>query len=236
MMTYADFNVGRFMSLDMRINPETTAQKQPQILIFHTHSTEGFADSDMSDFNNGIVGVGAYLAELLNEMGIVTMHLTERFDIVNGESQILGAYERQVPVIENILAMYPTIEIAIDLHRDGLPENSPKLVTEINGKPTAQIMFFNGLSQLNVNGVLTPIASLPNPNLPYNLAFSFQMQMAANEMHPGFTRRIFLRAYRYSLHFLPKSLLVEVGAQTNTFQEAINAMYPLAEILSNVIR
>ena len=230
------FDVDRFLATDMRVNPQSMANGDPVVLIFHTHSTEFFVDSNTDDKFSGIVGVGAHLAALLNDMGIGTIHLTQRFDIIDGQSHIMGAYERQVPYIERILAENPTIEIVIDLHRDGLPEGAPKLVTEINGRPTAQIMFFNGLSTLNDGGAPLPIATLPNPNLPYNLAFSFQMQLAANDMFDNFTRRIYLNAFRYSLHFMPRSLLIEVGAQNNTFSEAINAMQPLAEILENVVR
>ncbi|MCL2397513.1 MAG: stage II sporulation protein P [Defluviitaleaceae bacterium] len=230
------FDVDRFLEQDLRVNPVSLAVGDPVVLIFHTHSTEFFVDSDTNDKFTGIVGVGAHLAQLLNDRGIGTIHMTQRFDIVDGQSRILGAYERQVPYIRRILEKYPTIEVVIDLHRDGLPAGAPRLVTDIDGKPTAQIMFFNGLSLFNDNGVPTPLATLPNPNLPYNLAFSFQMQLMANNMFDNFTRRIYLNAFRYSLHFKPKSLLVEIGAQTNTFQEAINATYPLAEILANVIK
>jgi stage II sporulation protein P len=230
------FDVDRFMAADMRVNPQSLANGDPVVLIFHTHSTEFFVDSNPADKFSGIVGVGAHLAALLNDMGIGTIHLTQRFDFVDGQSHIMGAYERQVPYIRRILEENPTIEVVIDLHRDGLPEGAPRLVTEINGRPTAQIMFFNGLSTLHDGGLPQPIHTLPNPNLPYNLAFSFQMQLAANEMFDNFTRRIYLNAFRYSLHFMPKSLLVEVGAQNNTFAEAINAMAPLAEVLAEVIR
>ena len=230
------FDVDCFLATDMRVNPNSLAAGDPVVLIFHTHSTEFFADSNVDDKFSGIVGVGAHLAALLNDKGIRTIHMTQRFDMIDGRSHIMGAYERQVPYIQRILAENPTIEVVIDLHRDGLPAGAPKLVTDINGRPTAQIMFFNGLSTLNDGGNPAPIATLPNPNLPYNLAFSFQMQLAANEMFDNFTRRIYLNAFRYSLHFAPKSLLIEVGAQNNTFAEAINAMQPLSEVLASVIR
>jgi stage II sporulation protein P len=230
------FDVDRFLATDMRVNPQSLANGDPVVLIFHTHSTEFFTDSNPDDKFSGIVGVGAHLAALLNDMGIGTIHKTQRFDFIDGQSHIMGAYERQVPYIQRVLAENPTIEVVIDLHRDGLPDGAPKLVTNINDRPTAQIMFFNGLSTLNDGGRPLPIATLPNPNLPYNLAFSFRMQLAANEMFDNFTRRIYLNAFRYSLHFMPKSLLVEVGAQNNTFGEAINAMQPLAEILARVIK
>ena len=125
----------------------------------------------------------------------------------------------------------PTIEVVIDLHRDGVAEGT-KLVSEVNGKQVASIMFFNGLSRTTALG---DIDYLPNPYIQDNLAFSFQMQLTAAEYYPGFARPIYLKGYRYNMHFKPKSLLVEVGAQTNTLQEAKDAMEPLADILYKVV-
>lgn len=68
------------------------------------------------------------------------------------------------------------------------------------------------------------------------MAFSFQMQAKCNEYYPGFTRRIYLKGYRYNMHVRPKTLLVELGAQTNTVEEAINALEPLAHVLSMVLQ
>lgn len=106
------------------------------------------------------------------------------------------------------------------------------LVTEVNGKPTAQIMFFNGLSKTRANGEIDYLA---NPYIQDNLSFSLQMQVAANNAYPGFTRRIYLRGYRYNMHFMPKTLLVEAGAQTNTVEEMRNAMEVLADLLHTVL-
>ena len=125
----------------------------------------------------------------------------------------------------------PSIQVVIDLHRDGIAETT-HLVTEQNGKQMAKIMFFNGLCYSTSTGTL---ASYPNPYLDQNLALSFQMQLAANEYYPDFTRRIYLKAWRYNMHFCPKSMLIEVGAQTNTLEEAMNAMEPLADILDKVL-
>ena len=102
-----------------------------------------------------------------------------------------------------------------------------------HGKSLAQIMFFNGLCRTAARG---PINSLPNEYLADNLAFSFQLQLMANEYYPGLARRIYLKGYRYNMHLCPKSLLVEVGAQTNTKEEAYNAMEPLADILDKVLK
>ena len=91
---------------------------------------------------------------------------------------------------------------------------------------------FNGLGRTKANG---EISYLKNPYLKENLAFSFQMKMACDEYYPGFARNIYLRAYRYNMHLCPKTLLIELGAQTNTKEEIANALEPLAHVLSMVL-
>ena len=208
----ADDLLGRSMT----IAPSTDG---PKVQIYHTHSQEEFADSTPGDTATSIVGVGEYLTELLNKRGIETIHDTGVYDIINGKLDRSNAYEYAGAAVKKILEENPTVEVLIDLHRDGVAEGT-RLVTEINGKPTAKIMFFNGLSRSRTNG---NIDYLPNPYIQDNLAFSLQMQINAEENYPGFVRHIYLRAYRYNLHLMPKSLLVEAGAQTNTVEEMMNA-------------
>lgn len=200
----------------------------PKILIYHTHSQEGYADSKPGDASTTVMALGDELSRILTEKyGIPVLHHTGVYDVPDHAH----AYANALPDLEQILRENPDIEVIIDLHRDGVPATT-HLVTEINGKPTAQIMFFNGLSRTTSQGELT---HLKNPNIEDNLAFSFQMQLAAAEYYPGFTRKIYLKGYRYNMHLLPKSMLVEVGAQTNTFEEAKNAMEPLADLLALVL-
>ena len=228
-----DVQAEQALSLDLTIGE---LNKEPKILIFHTHIHEGFADSDMSKgLSEGIWGVGEELKRILEEeYGIAVLHDAGQYDIVNGKGQTTGAYERMEPLIREILKKYPSIEVCIDLHRDGVPEGT-RLVTEIDGKQTAQVMFFNGLCRLNKNGTPQAISGLENPYIRENLAFSLQMKTAADSLFPDFARKIYLNAYRFSLHFMPRSTLIEVGAQTNTKAEAKNAMKPLAEVLASVL-
>jgi stage II sporulation protein P len=76
---------------------------------------------------------------------------------------------------------------------------------------------------------------LKNPHRTGNLAFSLQIQLAAAEQSEGLMRRIFLRSYRYNLHYRDRSVLIEAGAQTNTVEELKNAMVPLAKALDSVL-
>ena len=214
------------MQLDQLLGKELTIEKNldvPQILIYHTHSQETFMDSVPGDTADSIVGAGELLAQILREeYGYNVIHDTGEYDVESRDN----AYSVSLPAIEQILAENPTIEVVIDLHRDAVLEG--KLVTELNGKPTATFMFFNGLSYTKAAG---NIAYLENPYIDENLAFSFQMQVLANEHYPGLTRRIYLKGYRYNMHLRPRSLLIELGAQTNTVEEIMNACAPIAHIL-----
>lgn len=219
----SQLNAQELLAMDMKL---AAGADQPQILIHHTHSLEGYADST-GDPSTSIVGVGEYLTLLLRERyGFNVIHDTGAYDVEDHQN----AYAHAGPAIERILAENPSIEVVIDLHRDGIKEGH--LVTDVNGKQTAKIMFFNGLSRTTSNGDLD---YLYNPYLKENLALSLQMKLAAEEYYPGFARSNYLKGYRYNLHYAPKSMLIEVGAQTNTVQEAMNAMEPLADLLHKVL-
>lgn len=229
--TNADqLNAAELLGEDLTIQKDAT---KPQILLYHTHSQEAFADSREGAVEDTIIGVGNYLTELLTKnYGYQVIHVTEAFDMESGELDRSAAYDYAGTYLETILEENPSIEVVIDLHRDGVPENR-HLVTEINGKPTAQIMFYNGLSYTIARGNLT---YLPNPYIQDNLAFSFQMEYQAAQYYPDFYRGIYLAGYRYNLHLRPRSVLVEAGAQTNTVQEVKNAMEPFADILNRVLQ
>lgn len=224
----SELNASELLGKDLRIDLSTGGSK---ILIYHTHSQETFADSD-NDPSTSIVGIGRYLTEILNnKYKIPTMHHEGVYDLINGKLDRSEAYEFAKPEVEQILAENPSIEVVIDLHRDGVADTT-HLVTEINGKPTAQIMFFNGLSRTRVNGDL---AGMANPYLQDNLAFSQQMKIAAETKYPGFARRNYLRGYKYNMDLMPRMLLIEAGAQTNTVEEMRNAMEVLADLLNSVL-
>ena len=223
-------NAAALLGEDLTLRKE---KAEPQILIYHSHSQETFADSREGKTEDTIVGVGDYLTQLLTEnYGYQVMHVTEAFDLAGGELDRSKAYDYARAWLEPVLEENPSIQILIDLHRDGVPEDR-HLVTEINGKPTAQIMFYNGLSHTINSGDLS---YLPNPYIQDNLAFSFQLEYQAALYYPELYRGIYLAGLRYNLHLRPRALLLEAGAQTNTVQEVKNAMDPFADILNRVLQ
>ncbi len=224
------FDADKLMARDVTVN--TDENGGPKILIFHTHGSEMFADS--KNVNEGVIGAGEYLKSLIEDKyGIECLHITDRFDVVNGSIQRDGAYERMEPVITHIIEENPSIELVIDLHRDGVNDNL-RLVAEDNGEKCAKVMFFNGLCTKWEGSRLKSIKGLENPYLATNLALSLKMQLAMNELHPNLTRKIYLNAYRYSLHMKDKSMLIELGAQTNTVEEINNSIERIAEVIGRV--
>lgn len=224
-VTAEQINAQTMLAQDMTID---TSVDGPQILIYHTHSQEAFADSVPGDASTTIVGAGEYLASILEEKyGYKVLHHVASYDT----QQHNYAYSYAEPEIRKILEENPSIQVVIDLHRDEMAEGT-RLVTQIDGQPTAQFMFFNGLSYLNEMGHIDYLA---NPNLKENLAFSFQMQMTVNTYYPGLARRIYLKGYRYNMHLAGKYLLIELGAQNNTVQEIRNACHPLADVIDRVL-
>lgn len=219
-------DVQKLAQRDLTINKEEAG---PQILIYHTHSQEGFADSVPGDDSTTIMGVGQHLADILEEQyGYQVLHHLGTYDKEGRDN----AYSRSLPEITQLLQEYPQIQVVIDLHRDAVADENTHLVMNLDGRPTARFMFFNGISWTRKTG---SISYLQNDNLSDNLAFSFQMKLKAEEYYPGLTRKNYINGYRYNMHLRPRTLLIELGAQNNTLEEAMNACDPIAHLLDLVL-
>ncbi|MDO4943066.1 MAG: stage II sporulation protein P [Lachnospiraceae bacterium] len=227
-ITNQELNGKELFSKDLTVDDGDS----PQILIYHTHGSESYADSRKGKKTDTVMGVGDELTKELEKQGFSVIHDKSSYDIRNGKLDRSKAYSYAAAGIEKMLNRYPQIQVIIDLHRDGVASGT-RLVANVDGEKTAQVMFFNGVSRTATNG---NIVYLKNPNKLWNLAFSLQMQKAAYEKYPGFTRKIYIKGYRYNLHYRKRSMLVEVGAQTNTVSEAKRAMKPLADIIAAVLK
>lgn len=216
------FDAKVLLEKDFRIEKDSS---KPQILIYHTHSQEKYADSRDGVEEDTVVGVGAKLAEVLSGYGYNVIHDKTKYDIM-GDRNLAYNYSRDG--IKKILEENPSIEVMIDIHRDA----GKKRVTTMDGVETAKIMLFNGMS---TDSKGQAIERLPNPNLQGNLAFSLQLQLKAREVYPGFMIKNYLKSLRYNLHFRERSILAEVGTVNNTVAEAKNSMYYLGALINEVL-
>lgn len=223
------FDVEKMLTKNVTLNRK---EGKKQILIYHTHgATEAFADSQGGKESDSIVGVGSVLKEELEKNGYGVYHDKTKYDLINGEIDRSKAYNASLDGITQIMRQNPDIQVTIDLHRDSVGKNK-HTYTMIDGKKTAIVMFFNGMSRTKSG----QIDYLYNPNLEANLSFSLQLKCHAMEKYEGFTKPIYLKGYRYNLHVAERALLVELGNENNTVEEAKNAAAPLAKVIADVLK
>lgn len=228
--TNLDINLKEFV--DGKINFNIEKNSQPQVLILHTHATEGYllhnenyyTDTDSSRTTNNeynMVALGKIISDKLNEAGITTLHDTTQHDYPSYNS----SYSRAAETICNYTQKYPDIKIVIDLHRDAIAENDTdkvKVVTEINGKKAAQIMLVMGSQSGNVTNF---------PNWRENLKLAAKLQQTIEVMYPTLARSIHFMSKNYNESLTNGSLLIEIGTDGNTLDEAKYS----AELLSQAL-
>ncbi|MCH5203066.1 MAG: stage II sporulation protein P, partial [Oscillospiraceae bacterium] len=102
-----------------------------------------------------------------------------------------------------------------------------KPVFKIDGKKAAQIMIMTG-NEYEGGG-----------DFPFwrdNLRFAIKLQKTAEDMFPGITRPLNFGDYTYNLNVCNGSLLIEVGTDANTLEEAQRTGAMLGKALARVLQ
>ncbi len=202
----------------------------PLVLIMHTHTTESYIDSaaqnsDRStDSSKNMIAIGEEIAAVLEQNGISTVHDTTVHDYPSYN----GAYTRAMATIKANLEKYPSIQIVLDVHRDGLVKadgTKLKVVCDIDGKQTAQTMLVVGTNGLG----------LSHGNWKENLTFAAKIQKKACQDFPDLMRPLNLREERFNQHLTKGSLILEIGSNGNTMAEAKLGASKLASAIADVI-
>ena len=124
---------------------------------------------------------------------------------------------------------YGSIDIVLDVHRDAVErkDNSKvKVVSNQKGKKAAQVMFVVGTDE----------CGLSHPNWRENLSLAVGLSAVGEKLYPNFFRPIDLRTERFNQHITKGSLIVEIGADGNSLEEAIYSAEILAEIINEYIK
>ena len=227
---------GRDISKDLAAPIDLKLDKsKPAILIFHTHTTEGFelierpwyaADWSSRTENAGksIVRVGTEMAKMLERAGWQVIHDTAIYD-----RQYTGAYDKSRAAVRKHLEDNPGILVTLDVHRDAIHTDKGvhiKPMAKINGKNAAQVMIITGLAEGAIEGY---------EHWEENLRFAAKLQMAAEENFPGLMRPIFFAPRRYNMDLTPYSLLLEMGADANTLDEAVYSGRMIGQALAGLL-
>lgn len=221
--------------LDSAPDFSAVTKEKPYVLIYHTHTTEGYElldkgwysddyNSRTKDSSRNMVRVGDAIAEQLENAGYGVIHDTNVYD-----SSYNGAYDRSRKSVEKYLEEYPSIQITLDVHRDAIHYDSGtkcKPTAEINGKKAAQVMIISGCEGEGVENF---------PDWKKNLSFAVALQSSVEERFEGLMRPIFFCHRKYNMDVTTSSLLLEFGTDANTLEEAVYSGTLVGKALSDML-
>lgn len=198
----------------------------PQVLIYHTHTTEAFAgDTRSTDKTRSVCAVGDRIADQLTAAGIGVVHDTTYHDYPAYD----GSYDRSRVTMQNDLKKYPTIQVTLDIHRDAMHRDDGtalKTTTVVDGKKAAQLMIISGCDD---------DGTLKYPNWEYNLRLALRFQKALSDTYPSLARPLDFCARKYNQDLTKGSLLIEIGTDVNTLDEAEYSGQLLGKVLAQVL-
>ena len=237
-------NIEIYNGTDYAIDPEAILQsslpfdiednRTVQVLVYHTHSCESYLEDDSgvyyddfyprsTDGEKGVIAVGERLVQTLRDNGIGAVHDTTLHDDPSYE----GSYARSWDTVCACGEKYPGLKITIDLHRDSMTASDGtkyKPVFEHGGKKAAQIMIMAGY---DTDGGFD--------FWDENLIFAMKLQKTCEDMYPGMTRPLNFDDYTYNMNYNNGSVLIEVGTDANTVEEAKRTGEYLANALSTLL-
>lgn len=217
-------------------------KSKPTVLLFHTHTTETYQPIDRNFYSKNyqprtndpsmnMVRVGVAVKEELEKAGYNVIHDTTIYDY-----KYNGAYTRSREAVEKHLKEHPEIQIVLDIHRDAIQLSDGtkiKPVCEIDGKKCAQIMIISGCQESG-NGITG------FEDWKQNLTFAVQLQDKLEENFEGITRPLYFSPRKYNMDMSHCSVLLEMGSDANTLEEAVYAGkclgFALADLMGEYTR
>ena len=243
-IAYENFYVKNKTSFNLNIADELSKppdikikkDNSPQVLIVHTHTSESYMKKDLGFYyesfyprstysSKNIIQVGNAIENKLKKSKIGVIHDCTYHD----NPTYNGSYSRSAKTIRKNLEQYSSINVVLDIHRDAIGNNETgkiKPTFKVNGKKAAQIMIISGC---DLDG------SMGFTDWEYNLRFALRLQKTAETMYPGMTRALNFANVKYNMDITHGSLLIEVGSDANTLDEAVYTGELLGDVLVSVL-
>lgn len=227
------FDIGS--ELNSKLGFKLEKSDDVQVLIYHTHTSESYLDRDVgyyysdyyprtSDERYNVTQVGEAIAEQLRQAGIGVIHDTTVHDTTYN-----GSYDRSIVTVNSYIKKYPKIKVTLDIHRDsiGADDYKVKPTFTYNGKKGAQIMIMSGYDEDGSYGF---------PDWEKNLRFALKLQKNCEDNFPQMTRPLNFGDFVYNMNVNTGSLLIEVGTDSNTLDEAVYSGNLLGKALAQVLQ
>lgn len=195
----------------------------PQVIIYHTHSTESYMPYKESNYHReaeeGTVrDVGTVLETELKKRGINVIH----DKTVHDRPSYTASYGRSRNTVQSLMKKYPTAKYIIDLHRDAAPASSTEgKKLDIAGTDVAKFSLVVGRG---------------NDNYTELYAFAKKISQTAEGLHKGFGGPIIEKEYRFNEFVSNQAILLEIGNNKNTIEEARACARNFAEVMARIIQ
>ena len=180
----------------------------PRVYIYSTHPNEKYID-------NTISYASLILQEKLNSLQVETI-VEERSVVEYLEDNNLefdDSYKATREFLSDKLKTYD-FDLIIDLHRDAVNNTTVK----INNKEYAKIMF------------------VQNVNYKNNIILANKLNDILNEKYSGITRGIYNKYVdNFNQDLNNNVLLIELGGNTNTFEQVNNSIDALAYSIKELL-
>lgn len=222
-------------ALEQEVGFTLVGDGRPEILLYHTHATECYlpesrdfyieADATRSqDPQKNVLAVGEVVKAKLQAAGFGVLHDTTLHDA----SAYSGSYDRSQATVKKYLETHPSIKIVIDLHRDSISSGeNDKIapVAQINGRSAAQVM-------LCIASGTGGIANFEN--WQKNLPFALRLQQGLEQQYPSLARSALFLSQRYNQHLAGAAVLIEMGSEANSLQEALYSAELVGDTLAKL--
>jgi len=213
------------------------AQEGPTVLIYHTHTWEAYEMTDdapytptetwrTKDERCNMIAIGEALARELTALGFTVTHDTTAFEPPN----LSSAYTRSLAMLEERLAAGETYDYIFDVHRDAFSGLW-------NGANCARVGDAQAAYVMTLVGKGTGATGAgfdERPDWPENLALAQALTDAMNAEAPGLAREVKIKSGRFNQHVSTNALLIEVGNNRNTLEEALAACPVIARGIAAV--
>lgn len=208
-----------------------------RILIYHSHTYEAYKQTPENtyvpteewrtkDEQHNVVRVGEELTRLLHAAGFDVVHDTTAY-----EPPVLGtSYTRSLKMLEDSISRGDKYDLYIDLHRNASSASAANNTVQAGDLKIARLMMLIG----NGEGV-TGAGFGVLPDWEKNLAIAQGITDSLNEQIPELCRPVKLTKQRYNQHVAPCCILIEVGNNQNTLEEALASVPYLADAIRSVL-
>lgn len=202
---------------------EVKVSGDPQVIIYHTHSTESYMPYKESNYHRTVEegtvrDVGNVLETELKKRGINVIH----DKTVHDRPSYTASYGRSRNTVQSLMKKYPTAKYIIDLHRDAAPASSTEgKKLKIGDTEVAKFSLVVGRG---------------NQNYTELYAFAKKVSQTAEGLHKGFGGPIIEKEYRFNEFVSNQAILLEIGNNKNTIDEARACAKNFAEVMAKIVQ